>query len=91
MGFLQHWPGMMNLAGLSIAFGGLLLTLPMPIPFHNMLAAWAVVFLALGMMERDGLLVLLGHFLTLLSLALVCLFWLLGVEGAKSLLAHFRP
>ena len=91
MGFLQRWPGMMRLAGLSIAFGGLLLTLPMPIPFHNMLAAWAVVFLALGMMERDGLLVLLGHFTTLASLVLVCLFWLLGVEGAKRLLAHFWP
>jgi hypothetical protein len=63
----------------------------MPIPFHNMIAAWAVVFLAAGMMECDGLLVLLGHLLTLASWALVSLFSLLGVEGAHRLIGRFWP
>ena len=90
MHFLQRWPGMMNLIGLSIASGGLLLLLPMPIPFHNMIPAWAVVFLASGMMERDGLMVLLGHLMTLVSWVLIGLFWLLGVRGFDKLLEYFR-
>ena len=77
MHFLHSWPGAMNLIGLGIAAGGLLLLLPLPIPFSNMVPAWAVVLLTAGMMERDGLVVLLGHTVTLVSLAVLpCVaFW----------------
>ena len=63
MHFLQRWPGMINLIGLGIASGGLLLSLPLPplIPFSNTIPAFAVLFLTAGMIERDGLLVLIGH------------------------------
>jgi hypothetical protein len=89
MHFLQRWPGMMNLIGLGIASGGLLLLLPLPIPFTNTIPAWAVVGLAAGMMERDGLLVLLGYFMTLVSWAYVGLVWLLGVKGVQKLFDFF--
>lgn len=91
MRFLQRWPGMMNLIGLGIASGGLLLLLPLPIPFTNMIPAWAVVLLSAGMMERDGLLVLLGHLMTLVSWAFIGLCWLLGVKGLDKLLDLFQP
>ncbi len=61
MHFLQRWPGMINLIGLGIATAGFLMCLPLPIPFSNGVPAIAVVFLAAGMIERDGLLVLIGH------------------------------
>ena len=63
MHFLQRWPGMINLIGLGIASGGLLLSLPLPplIPFSNTIPALAVLFLTAGLTERDGLLVLIGH------------------------------
>lgn len=63
MHFLQRWPGMVNLIGLGIASGGLLLSLPLPplIPFSNTIPALAVLFLTAGLIERDGLLVLIGH------------------------------
>lgn len=63
MHFLQRWPGMINLIGLGIASGGLLLALPLPplIPFSNTIPALAVLFLTAGLIERDGLLVLIGH------------------------------
>ena len=85
MRFLQRWPGMMNLIGLGIASGGLLLLLPLPIPFSNTIPAWAVVLLTAGMMERDGLLVLLGHVTTLASWAFIALCWLLGAQGIERL------
>jgi hypothetical protein len=34
---------------------------PLPIPFSNSIPAWAVVLLTIGMMEKDGLCVLLGY------------------------------
>lgn len=83
MHFLQRWPGMMNLIGLGIASGGLLLLLPLPIPFSNTIPAWAVVLLSAGMMERDGLLVLLGHLTTLVSWAFIAACWLLGAQGIE--------
>lgn len=85
MHFLHSWPGAMNLIGLGIAAGGLLLLLPLPIPFSNMVPAWAVVLLTAGMMEGDGLVVLLGHTVTLVSWAVIFLAWLFGAEGIQKL------
>lgn len=89
MHFLQRWPGMMNLIGLAIVSGGLLLLLPLPIPFTNTIPAWAVVCLAAGMMERDGLLVLVGYIMTLVSWAYIGLVWLLGAKSVQKLFDFF--
>lgn len=85
MQFLHRWPGAMNLIGVGIASGGLLLLLPLPIPFSNTVPAWAVVLLTAGMMERDGVLVLLGHLLTLVSWGAIALAWLYGAKGIQQL------
>jgi hypothetical protein len=87
--FLHRWPGAMNLIGLGIASGGLLLLLPLPIPFSNTVPAWAVVLLSAGMMERDGVLVLLGHLMTLLSWGFIVLAWLFGAEGIQKVFNIF--
>ena len=75
----------MNLIGVGITSGGLLLLLPLPIPLSNTVPAWAVVFLTAGMMERDGVLVLLGHLMTLLSWDFIVLAWLYGAKGIEQL------
>lgn len=85
MQFLQTWPGMMNLIGFGIASAGLLLLLPLPIPFSNTLPAWAVVLLTAGMIERDGLLVLLGHILAVAAWAYVVLISVFGSAGLGKL------
>ena len=90
MHFVLRWPGMMNLIGFGIASGGLLLLLPLPIPFSNLIPAWAVVLLAAGMMERDGLLVLFGHLMTLASWVFIGLCWLLGIKGLDKLIEYFH-
>ena len=87
MHFIQNWPGMMHLIGVSIASGGLLLMLPLP--FSNWLPAWAILFLTTGMMEKDGLLVLVGHCLTLISWGLVVLSWMVGAKGLEKLFNLF--
>jgi hypothetical protein len=61
LAFLHTVPGTRQLNGVGVIIAGLALMLPLPIPFSNSIPAWAIVFLAIGMMEKDGLFVLLGH------------------------------
>ncbi len=54
---------MLRLIGLSMLTSGIALCLPLPpvILFSNSIPAWSVILLCLGILERDGLFVLLGH------------------------------
>lgn len=48
--------------GLAILSGAILLMFPLGlVPFSNTLPAFAILFLSLGMAQRDGLLVIAGH------------------------------
>lgn len=47
---------------------GLLLALPLPIPFSNLITAWSIFFLSVGLMEEDGLILLIGYFLFALTI-----------------------
>ena len=69
---LDHWlkpralvlssSGMQRLNALAIIFGGVLLMAPFGlIPFSNTAPAVAILFLAVGMMQRDGLFIVLGY------------------------------
>ena len=91
MHFLQKWPGMINLIGLGIASGGLLLSLPLPplIPFSNTIPALAVLFLTAGMIERDGLLVLIGHFVNLMAWAYFAFMFAAAGHGINRLWQHY--
>lgn len=55
-------PGL-NIAGIALMADGVALALPLPpvILFSNGLPAMSVFLICLGLLERDGLLVLLGH------------------------------
>jgi hypothetical protein len=91
MHFLQRWPGMQNLIGLGIASGGLLLCLPLPpiVPLSNTIPALSVLLLTMGMIERDGLLVLLGHVVNVIAWIYFGLMFVLGREGLKQVFAYF--
>ncbi len=54
--FLMH---MIN--ALIIFIMGIILALPLPIPLSNLTAAWSIFFIALGVLEDDGVLVLVGY------------------------------
>jgi hypothetical protein len=47
-------------AGL-ILLAALVLLLPLPIPFTNTFPAWAIILVAAGLLERDGLFILGGY------------------------------
>jgi hypothetical protein len=45
----------------------LILLLALPIPFDNMLPAWAILFFCLALIERDGVMAMLGWLFTLFT------------------------
>lgn len=87
MHFLQRWPGMINLMGLMIMMGGVLLSLPFPpiFPLTNTIPGLAVIFMALGIMERDGVCTLIGYFFALVGICYVALIFILGAAGLQQL------
>jgi hypothetical protein len=50
-----------QLHAIVILVSALILLLPLPIPFSNVLPAWAIFLMACGLLERDGLFVFLGY------------------------------
>lgn len=87
--FLACWPSMKKLIGVGIASDALFLTLPLPIPFANTLPAISILLLSAGLMEEDGLLVLLGYFTSLLAWVYLLLIILLGKTIIEHIWSHF--
>ena len=86
LGFFYKGQVVSRLIGLAIVIAGSGLMLPLPIPFSNSLPAWAVVLLAVGMLEKDGLCVLLGHLTAVASWIFIGLTSVFALEGFRRLL-----
>jgi len=63
MAFLTSGP-LRALVGLSLTCAALIMALPIPVPLSNFFPAVAILILAVGLLEGDGLLVLVGHVAT---------------------------
>ena len=71
--------------GAAFALCGALLALPFPIPLSNMVCATPAALLALGMLEEDGLIALLGWIGVLIAISFHIGLALLGAEGTRAL------
>ena len=78
MRFFKRWPSFTALNGLVIVSSAFLLTLPLPIPFSNMIPAWSILLLALGMMEEDGAVIVAGYFMAGAAWTYLAMLWWLG-------------
>lgn len=73
--------------GLTITALAILLALPLPIPFTNLLAAYPILAFGLGILEDDGLMITIGYLLAFLCLSLyIALIWF-GKEGILMLIS----
>jgi hypothetical protein len=52
---------MMRIHGLFIMVMGLTASVPLPLPFNNLVAALPILLLGLSLLERDGLLVIISY------------------------------
>ncbi|WP_421998402.1 exopolysaccharide biosynthesis protein [Reyranella sp.] len=64
--------------------------LAVPIPFDNLLPAWAILFFSLALIEDDGLMAMLGWFFTLLTAAWTLFLLLLGHAAVVALIVNLR-
>lgn len=85
--YLFEGPGMITVVGLCIALAGLLLSLPIPppFPFTNTIPGFAIILLSLGLMERDGALIIGGYVFTAMASTYVLLIGFLGKAGVTHL------
>lgn len=78
MKFLATGPINMSLFGIGVVSGGFFLALPLPIPLTNGPPALAVIFLVVGILCKDGLMVLIGHILGITAWAYLALWIYFG-------------
>lgn len=81
-------PPFRNIIGVSIMLSGLALSLPLPpvILFSNALPAWAIMCLCLGFLEEDGLFIVIGHVLTVVSWVYFAFWWEVISAGVEHFL-----
>lgn len=87
LSILLAGPGMAQTIGAAIALAGILLSLPIPPPFilTNTIPGFAIILLSLGLMERDGVLIILGYILALVGTTYITLIFLAGKAGVDHL------
>ncbi|HEX2908228.1 MAG TPA: exopolysaccharide biosynthesis protein [Phototrophicaceae bacterium] len=74
--------------GLMLMFGGILLIFPFGlIPFSNTLPALAVIFLGVGMLQRDGLFILLGYLMNLATVIYFGFLFLAAIAAGNGILS----
>jgi hypothetical protein len=85
LAFMNEQVAFRRLAGALIAASGLFLIIPLPVPFSNSLPACTILLLAAGALEEDGLALLLGCGVFLLTAGFFLLLALGGAEAAERL------
>ncbi len=69
-----------QLHAVPIVICATLLLLPLPVPFSNSIPAWAIMFMAAGLLERDGFFILSGHITALCAIAFFGAIGIFGIE-----------
>lgn len=82
--FSRHWL-LRRFLGLCLVWNATLMALPLPIPLTNLLPAYTILFFAIGTLEYDGLLLLIGYGMTGVTTS----FFASIAKGIWALLLHY--
>lgn len=74
-----------QLHAVPIVICALMLLLPLPIPFSNVIPAWGIMLIAGGLLERDGIFISVGYIAALFTVAFFAAIGIFGVEGVQML------
>lgn len=89
---LTHGVGMARVNGLLLLVGAVLLMAPFGfVPFSNTLPGLAILFLAIGMLQRDGRSILLGYIALVLTSLYFAFLLLGGIVVLQRLIEWIRP
>src|SRR5687768_12959165 len=74
----EGWITGVPLRLLHAAFSLMVVVLALPIPLDNLFAAWAILFFCLALLERDGMMAMLGWLMTVVALVWTAALLILG-------------
>ncbi len=66
---------------IPIVICALMLLLPLPIPFSNVVPAWGIMLISGGLLERDGGFILAGYAASIFTVAFFAIIAIFGVEA----------
>lgn len=69
LSWLCNYRGVKILNGIILTILGFFLALPIPVPLSNLSAAWSILLISWGCLEDDGIFLLIGYILSLLTIA----------------------
>ena len=75
---------------LLLAWSLNVLLLALPVPFDNLLPAWAILFFCLALIEDDGVMAMLGWLFTLLTAVWTVFLLIAGHAAIMAAIAAFR-
>lgn len=85
MSWVSASAGLEQLHAVPIVVCALLLLLPLPVPFSNVIPAWAIMLLAGGLLERDGAFIIAGYVSTAVAVVYFVAIGLLGTNALEYL------
>lgn len=74
-----------QLHAVPIVVCALMLLLPLPVPFSNVVPAWGIMLIAGGLLERDGAFIVAGYAAAVFTVAFFAAIGIFGVEGVQML------
>jgi hypothetical protein len=75
---------------LLLAWTANMVILALPLPFDNLLPAWAILFFCLALLEGDGMMAILGWLFTLLTAAWTAFLLMIGRTALVSSVAALQ-
>jgi hypothetical protein len=75
-----------NVHAVGIILNALCMMLPLPLPFSNAIPAYGIVFLSLGLLRKDGLMIGLGYLMLIAIIIYLTVIYMVGAAGIRSLL-----
>jgi hypothetical protein len=82
-------PRLLQLHAVPIVLCSVMLLLPLPIPFSNIIPAFSILLLSAGLLERDGAFILSGYFGFVLSVVFFVVMGFAGKEGVEAIMRWF--
>lgn len=82
---VMFWAVPWRLTGVSVCLAAFLLSLPLPVPFANMIPAIGLIHFAAGLLQRDGIAICIGHAFTIGSYIYLYLIWDVAVRAMTAL------
>jgi hypothetical protein len=67
--------------GIPVVICSLMLLLPLPVPFSNVVPAWGIMLIAGGLLERDGVFIIAGYVASLITIGFFGAIAIFGVEA----------